>query len=219
MNVVSFYVHRPDHPKAVDYLPLLAALQRSCELRKVRHVVLTDAPIDGLECFVRPASYPLMRAVVELQSAWVREGDWRKGDTLFVGADCLIVNNPDKAFSGAFDMAVTYRPGHRLYPINTGTVLVRHGARKKAAALFDRVDKLCGERWGDDQRSIEQALSPMPETHGLYSRAGMLVAFLPMAGFNESPKHINQRVTGAVAHFKGLANKSLMVPWAEKWLR
>lgn len=228
MNIVSFWVpRRAEHPVTPDYIAMLGAVQRSCDRLGLRHVVLTDP--DGreelaardarMETFVRVLPLPLMQACTRSQALWMRQGDWKDGDTLFVGADGLVLRDPRKVFPADVDLAVTLRPGHPRYPINNGAMWCPLKSRPLTACLYDRVAERCGKKWGDDQRALAAMLEPMPATHGTVKRYGMRVAFLPMAVFNDTPRSVDDRRKEAcVLHFRGKARKALMLPWAEKWL-
>lgn len=222
MNICSFYVHRPDeHPDAADYVEMLGWLQLSCDRLNLRHVVLTDHISAGrlpqrMERHVSVLPMPLMQAVTWAQSHWLETGEWNNADTLLVGADCVMLRHPGKTYPGdnKADLCVTFRPGHKRYPINTGAIMVRRQARARAIRLFGNINALTGAKWGDDQRAIEAALFPMPKTWGIHERAGLRVAFLPMKGFNDVPQSPADRMSGAtMLHFRGKARKELMGNW------
>jgi hypothetical protein len=230
MNILSFYTPRPkEHPQTADYPAMLGALQKSCDLLGLRHVVLTDAngretlaqrpESAGLECFTRVLPDRLMQACMRVQALWLAEGETRGGDSLFVGADCLMLRDPRKVFPAGVDLAVTLRPGHARYPINTGAVWLPAGSRTRQAALWARIADTTGPKWGDDQRAVDRALAPMPDRHGIFERFGMHVAFLPMAIHNHTPREIGDPCRDAcVLHFRGKGRKDLMLPWAARWL-
>jgi hypothetical protein len=231
VNIVSFFVPRPaEHPVTPDYVAMLAQLQRSCDLLGLRHVVLTDAggrealqarkESRGIEAFVRVLPDRLMQACTRSQAQWLREGDWRDGSTLFVGADALMLRDPRKVFPADVDLAVTLRPGHPRYPINNGAMWIPLAARNLAACFYDRVAESCRHKWGDDQRAVAEVLAPMPDRHGVFERHGMRVAFLPMNVYNHTPRDLDDRCRDAcVLHFRGKGRKDLMLPWARKWLK
>lgn len=230
MNIVSFYVPRPvEHPVTPDYIAMLAQVQKSCDRLGLRHVVLTDAAgreaiaarpeAADIETFVRVLPDRLMQACTRSQALWMREGDWKDGDTLFVGADCLIMRHPAKVFPRDVDLAVTFRPGHERYPINNGAMFIPFASRALAACFYDRVADTCRQKWGDDQRAVANVLAPMPDGHGTFERHGMRVAFLPMAVFNDWPRTPDDRRREAcVLHFRGKGRKDWMLPWARKFL-
>lgn len=214
---------------------MLRILQRSCDRLGLRHVVLTDlATFEGglwpKECAGfrgLDVPLPLMRACTELQAQWLEEDVTRGGDTLFVGADCILLDNPAARFPIQPDLCVTYRDAESRYPINTGAQLCRgrlsrsgpSGAdtQRRIAALFRRIADRCGVVWCDDQRAVMAELAPMPSRHGHFVRGGILVGFMPMNPFNWTPKSPADRLPRAVmAHFRGKNRKTLFFEWAKE---
>lgn len=230
-TVCSFWVHRPiEHPNAFDYPILLRILQRSCDRLGMRHVVLTDHatlasdrwPV-GIEGWAADLPLPLMQACTEAQAAYLESGP--EHDVLFVGADAVFLSNPAKHVARNVDLCVTYRhPGAR-YAVNNGFMYVYRDSVEKVAPLYRRVADRCGAKWCDDQRSLIAELSPMPPACGIYERAGLSVAFMPMRKFNSLPKTVDDPASGAVMlHFRGKQHatgqhrKDFMVAWASRWL-
>lgn len=234
-TVASFWVLRPDeHPEAEvrNYPGMLQVLQRSCDRLGLKHIVLTDietrqspqwpAGIDAFACRELPA--PLMQACTEVQARWLetqqhheRMGGNAKGDTLFVGADCIFIGDPIRFYPVGPDLCVTYRNPLAKYPINTGAQLVRRHAIDKLAALYRRIADRCGTVWCDDQRAIQAELEPMPALPGVHRRADIKVAFLPMARFNVVPTSVGDPCIGAcMLHFRGKARKQLFFDWAKR---
>jgi hypothetical protein len=202
---------------------MLVLLQKSCDRLGLRHVVLTDEVTarhfmpEGMESFRLDLPGPLMLAVTEAQAMWLQAGDWHDADSLMVGADCLMLDHPDRHFPAreAAGLSVTMRLGPARYPINTGAILVRQEARAKCARMFWQIAESCGEKWCDDQRAIEAALAPLPAVHGIHKRQGVRVAFIPMKVHNVAPKSASDPATGAcVLHFRGKARKQLIFEWA-----
>lgn len=214
MNIVSLYVPREGiEPRWRDYVPFLKVLQKSCDLLRLRHVVLTDDLSLPFETFTaKKVPINLMHATTYLQWKWCERGDWDDDDTLFVGADCLILKGPE-AWAGDYDLAVTSRPGEP-YQINTGAVMAREAARDKITELFADVHRFCGKFWCADQASVERALGPIPADHRIVERRGLRVNFLPMKGWNQQPRDLSP-IDAAVAHFKGKTRKDLILPWAK----
>jgi hypothetical protein len=167
----SFYVHRPDdYPAAADYPAMLSVLERSCARVGIRHVVLTDAASLGrvphgilTACLDLPRS--LMKATTQAHAQFL-ESFPVDGDVLFVGADSIFVKDPRRFYPKDVDLCVTLRPGHARYPINNGAMFVRKEARDRVAEFYRRVADACGDRCGDDQRGVADALAPMPQTFG-----------------------------------------------------
>lgn len=224
LTVCSFYVdRRADHPKAVDYLPLLHALDRSCWKLGLTHVVLTDRATAPQLCDERlvPSASDLPRdvaqATTEAQACWLEGAPGTPQDTLFVGADCLIRRDFRGHLPDA-DLSIILRPGHKRHRINNGFMFIPAGSREKVAALFRRIADSTKEEpsWAcADMVAVEKALSPMPLEYGIQERAGLTVNFLPMHIWNAGPKVIDDRCDDAfVLHFRGRARKGLMVDWA-----
>lgn len=226
LTVASFWVHRPaEFPQAADYPAMLRILQTSCDRLGLRHVVLTDAStyasdlwptgVEGWSFLDVPV--PLMQACTYVQAECLQlHGD--QSDFLFVGADCILLADPNRHFPAEPDLCVTARvPSARLDAINNGAMLVRRRAAEKAAALYRRVADRCGTEWRDDQKALVAELSPVPLVPGIHERAGLLVGFLPMKRFNQTPLWSADPCKGAVMlHFKGKRGKPLMLAWAKK---
>lgn len=224
LTVASFWAHRPkEHPKAADYPAMLTVLQRSCERLGFLHVVLTDRKtVDsglwplGTEAWIAPLPLPLMQACTEAQARYLECRP--DGDTLFVGADSILLTDPRPHLPADADLYVTSRrPNERLDAINTGFQFIRQSAAAKVAALYRRVADRCGEEWRDDQRALVAELDPVPLPPAIEERAGLRVAFLPMRRFNHSPLWRGDLCKDAVLlHFRGRQRKKLMFDWAKK---
>ncbi len=203
---------------------MLQILQRSCDRLGLRHVVLTDcataqsplwpAGVEPWEADDVPA--PLMRACTEVQAQYLDNDP--EADVLFVGADAILLDDPERHFPAEPDLCVTARPPSvRLDAINNGCMLIRQRAAKPAAELYRRVANRCGTEWRDDQRALVAELSPVPLVPGTHERAGMSVAFLPMKRFNQIPLWSADPCKGAMLlHFRGKRGKTLMFEWAKK---
>jgi hypothetical protein len=222
-TVVSFWVWRPEEfPDAADYPAMLRILDASCRRLGLRHVVLTDMKSrtsalwpNGLEAFIGDAPKPLMRACTALQAQWLEAAP--DGDTLFVGADCIMLADPARFYPAGPGLCVTYRHAAARYPINTGAILVRQVALDRVAPLFRRIAERCGETWCDDQRAIQAEFEPMPAMYGIHRRHGIDVAFLPMARFNVLPAGLSDQCRGVVMlHFRGKARKQFFFDWAAR---
>ncbi len=226
LTVCSFWVHRPDdYPDAPDYVPLLKALDRSCERFGLNHVVLTDfrtmdRVLDEVDAVASPFRLPrnLMRALTEAQAQCLEHPLSGQGDTLFVGADCLIRRD----FCGHLppaDLSIILRPGHKRHRINNGFMHVPATSRAKVAVLFRQIADSTGETMCDDMVAVERALAPMPLDYGLQERAGLTVNFLPMGIWNAGPKRADDPAEAAfVLHFRGKARKVIMLDWAARWM-
>lgn len=227
LTVASFYVHRPDHPRhgESDFAGMLKVLDASCKRLGVRHVVLTDHKSvsrlpDGIRFMSTTLPEELMQATTKAHSDFLtmasREELPAASDVLFVGADSILLRHPNRFVPGDCDMAFTYRPGHKLYPINNGFMWVSARARVGAARFFRTVAERCGPTWGDDQRTIAGMLDPLPQFHGEIERDGMKIRLLPMRRFNDVPAGPNDRCPGVcLLHFRSRRHKPKFFPWAK----
>lgn len=227
--IASFWVYRPvEHPHAFDYPILLKILQASCDRVGLRHIVLTDhATLEsdrwpaGIEGWASDLPMPLMQATTHAQANFLEAGC--DTDVLFVGADCILLANPLKALPREPALCLSYRHPGANYPINNGFQVIRRHALPQVAALYRRIADRTGERWCDDQRAIRAELEPMPPECGVYPRAGLSVAFVPMRRFNHLPKDVDDPARGAtLLHFRGKQHatgqhrKEFMVAWAKR---
>ncbi len=217
LTVCSFFVdRRADYPDAVDYVPLLKALDRSCSKVGFEHVVLTDyttvpqVRAADMVTFATDLPRNLMRALTESQARWMEDAHANDCDTLFVGADCL-VRRDFREHLPAADLSIILRPGHKKHRINNGFMFVPASSREKVAPLFRAIADDCGEVMCDD-------MVAMPLDFGLQERAGLAVNFLPMKIWNGGPKRLDDSADSAhVLHFRGRARKDLMLDWADRW--
>ncbi len=224
-TIVSFWVLRSEeHPEADarNYPGMLETLQRSCDRLDLRHVVLTDAVTANSSLWpatVEPWSsdlpQPLMQACTEAQARYLEAKP--DTDTLFVGADCIFLQDPLLFYPRGPDLCVTYRNPVARYPINTGAQMVRQRSLDMVAPLFRRIADRCGTVWCDDQRALVAELAPMPPVAGVYKRADMMVAFLPMKRFNVVPLSVDDNCKNAcMLHFRGKGRKQFFFDWATK---
>lgn len=227
LTVASFYVHRPDHPKAgeIDFAGMLRVLQTSCDRLGVRHVVLSDfstmradiaAQLDGMGIFRCNLPDELMQATTQAHSRFLATHPGMPGDVLFVGCDAILLRDPRRFMPDDADMAFTYRPGHLKYPINNGFMFIRERAREAGARFFRAVADRCGPTWGDDQKAVADLLAPLPAAWGEIERYGAKVRLLPMRRFNDVPAGANDKCKGvALLHFRGRKHKGKFFPWAK----
>lgn len=223
ITVASFFVSRPeDYPDAVDYLPLLSSLDRSCRLFHMKHIVLTDfetAPQlnrAGLANFAMDLPRNLMRALTEAQARCVETIE--ESDILLTGADCL-VRRDFRDHLPVADLSIILRPGHKRHRINNGLMFIPAASVAKVSPLFRRIADSTGPEMCDDMVAVERALSPMPDDYCLTERAGLTVNFLPMDIWNGGPKFVDDEAAESfVLHFRGRHRKSIMVDWAKRWL-
>lgn len=225
LTVASFWVHRPvEHPKAADYPAMLRILQASCDRLKIRHVLLTDNETadaglvpSGVQYFATDLPRDVMQATTTAQASFLENAPAWFGDVLFVGADSILLQDPRPHLPDA-DLCVTSRrPRPHLDAINNGFMYVRRRALGQVSALYRRVADRCGTEWRDDQRSLVAELSPVPMPPVIDERAGVKVAYMPMAGFNYGPLWVNDPCKGAILlHFRGHHRKKMLFAWAKK---
>lgn len=228
-TVASFWVWRPvEHPNAFDYPVLLRILQVSCDRLGIRHVVLTDHATlaserwpAGIVGWASDLPQPLMQATTAAQANYLESGP--EADVLFCGADCVLLANPLKALPVEPALCLSYRHPTARYPVNNGFMLARRHSIEKVAALYRRIADRCGARWCDDQRAIRAELEPMPPACGVYERAGLSIAFVPMKRFNHLPRDVGDQARGCtMLHFRGKQHatgqhrKDFMVAWAAR---
>lgn len=230
--IASFYVIRREEFPHVDpalYFALLRILDGSCKRLGLRHLVLTDAAttahadwptgVEAREFAGLPR--PLMQCTTEIQARYLESAP--ESDVLFCGADCLMLGNPTRGLPKEPALCLSYRHPNANYPINNAYMLVRAHSTAKVAALYRRVADRCGTKWCDDQRSIRAELEPMPPDCGIYERAGLSIAFVPMRKFNHIPKSLDDPAAGAtMLHFRGKQHstgqtrKDFMLAWAAR---
>ena len=211
VTVCSFWVDRPrQFPNAPPYLPMLKILDASCTRFGFDHVVLCDrstaARIHQIDLvpfgMILPDS--LMQASTEAHARFL-ENSTVEGDTLFVGADCLIRRDFRHQLPRG-DLAIAYMKDHKRWKMNNGFVFVPAASREKVAPLLRRIADDTSEQMFDDMLAIERALSPMPAEYGLHERHGLAVNFLPLDRWN---KYMNRTAVtddchdANVLHFMG----------------
>lgn len=219
MNVVSFYAPRKSHPLFQDYTPFLKLLDESCKKHGHKHIVITDSDeLEGFTLFKTPLSYPLMKAILEGQLAYLKS-TLSDEDTILVGADCVLANDPSEIFSQPFDVAFTTHPFNDCIQ-NTGAIFVRgrkSDNAKDVSHIWEEALAICGTNWGDDQLALAEITQPTLE-HGLYDRDGVLIRFLPVDPYNLAPDHPSHDCSSAVIlHFRG-DRKNWMLDYCGKHL-
>lgn len=224
ITICSFWVLRPEeHPEAEarNYPGMLRVLQKSCDKLGLRHLVLTDRDTarselwpDGVEPWAVALPQPLMQAFTEAAAKFLECPP--EDDTMFVGADCIFLKDPNNVFPIEPDLCITYRTPWDRHPINNGAQLIRRRSLAKVAPLYRRIADRCGTVWCDDQRALVAELAPMPQTVGTYERAGVKIAFLPMKNFNHLPKDVSDPCRKAcMLHFRGKGRKQFFFDWAK----
>lgn len=210
VDVVTFLSPRPEHPKWVDYLPLLELQRRSALKFGHAHSVVTDKAgwVRQSKAFVIPKlPDSLMHAILTAQIYYL-EKIWNgRNPVVLVDADCLVGANLQLAFQREFDLLLTNRNNPES-PINNGAMYVAANSKPRVVPFFKRALELCGEHWGGDQEAIAAAAAPVPlEGEHLAFRGPEKVKILfgsPLI-YNVTPKERGRRhkKTPYVIHFKG----------------
>lgn len=224
-TVCSFWVSRPaDFPDAPDYIGMLKMLDASCRSVGMRHVVLTDALSSQmlparLEFFACPLPQNLLQAATEAHAAWVRAPRYPNDDTVFVGADCLVLHD-FRPFLRPADLSICTFAHESLW-IMPGFTHVPAVTREKLIPIFNKVAAGTRPRLAktcDDMRSWERVLGPKPrELWGKQERLGLTVRFLPEPIWNERPLSADEPYAEAhVLHFRGPAQKPMFFEWVAK---
>ncbi len=239
VRIVTIYAPRRQHPKWLDYVPLLRLQRESCRRFGLRQIVITDpAGADELrefDLFVDPdMPQSLMPALTHGLWAFVlamavqeRLAPHSVSHTLICGADGLVCRDPrpvfDPAHGGDFDAAFTTHPFHDCI-LNTGAQFISAGSHGILEAYYRLGFEGCGDRWGDDQKAFAANLDPVL-AHGDYLRphpnsAGghARIRFLPVPGYNDAPDHEADSIgLPVIAHFRG-SRKRYMAAWARRHL-
>jgi len=222
--VCSFWVHRPaDFPDAADYIGMLKILDRSCRAAGMRHVVLTDGLSsqmlpDGMEFFAVDLPRNLLQATTAAQAEWVRAMRYPDEDTVFVGADCLVLRDFRSSLLPADLTICTFV--HRQLWIMNGFIWVPAASRHKLVSVFAKVargTRALPARTCDDMMSWERVLGPKPrELWGKETRRGLTVRFVPEPLWNERPLSADESYPDAhVLHFRGPAQKPMFFEWVK----
>lgn len=228
--ICSFYVNRPkDYPSKLypvipRYLDLLAVLDRSCARAGLEHVVLTDVVTSdmvgaaGFKPFMSDLPRNLMQSVTEIQARWLESPHSKGVDTVFVGADCIVLRD-FRGLLPACDLGIAFMKGHKKWRLNTGFMFIPASSRERVAPLFRLIADDTGEAMCEDMIALERALVPMPADYGTFDRAGLKVAFLPLAQWNHPPKYDGPPTDACnVLHFMGgwEDQKALFFEYARK---
>jgi len=225
-TVCSFWVHRPaDFPDAADYIGMLKLLDASCRAVGMRHVVLTDGLSSqmlpaGMEFFAHPLPQNLLQATTAAQAEWIRASRYPAEDTVFVGADCLVLHD-FRPFLRPADLSICTFVHPRLWIMN-GFLHVPAASREKVVSIFAKVargTRALPAKTCDDMMSWERVLSPRPkELCGLpYERRGVTVRFLAEPLWNERPLSADEPYADVhVLHFRGKAQKPMFFDWVAR---
>ncbi len=229
MNIVSFFAPRPKHPFYQDYAPYLDILRASCEKYGHRHIVITDDAQVGKfpegvlnysqgDAFVTSLPENLMKAIIRGQLAYLNSPLVAE-DTVLVGADCVLAQDPAQVFDMPFDIAFTTGRFSDCI-LNTGAIYIRGGV--DARPIWARAYAAMGEEWGDDQKALAAVVDPIEVVPGVRASnrkiCGLNVLFLPVDPYNLAPEYPDDDCTrGVILHFRG-PRKAWMMDYCAKWL-
>lgn len=225
--VASFWVHRPeDFPGAADYIGMLGILDASCKRQGYDHIVLTDhtsAPAliaAGLPYFASDLPRNLLQAATESHARWMESPLSIGVDTLFVGADCIVLKEFRNALKPADFTIILFQ--HKSLWIMTGFMHTPAASRDKMAIAFRAVaddTQPLDARTCDDMMAWERHLAPKPTCCGIHHRAGLNVNFVPEEIWNGRPTSAYAPFRKAfLLHFRGSDSKPLFFEWAARWL-
>jgi hypothetical protein len=222
MNIVSFLAPRPDHPFYQDYTPYLDILRASCAKFGHRHIVITDDTKLGHDAFVvEGLPQNLMKAIIRGQLSYLSSTLTAQApaieNTVFVGADCVLAQDPADVFKQEFDIAFTTGRFSDCI-LNTGAIYIRRSAIAQAAHIWTRAFAGMGEEWGDDQKALAAVVAPTIEPSVAVSGYGPMIRFLPVDPYNLAPEYPDDDCTrGIILHFRG-PRKAWMKDYCAKWL-
>lgn len=219
--VASFFADRKHlHPNSkTDYLACLRIVQASVRRAGLRHMLLTDALTAPLaraagidDIFASDLPDPLMQATTWSQSNWLESPLSAGVDTVFIGADCIVVRDFRPELPDC-DFAIAYMRGHKRWLCNNGFVYCPGSSRALVSRHYRRVALDTSPEMFDDMLAHERALggrARMPRDFGTFQRAGMDVAFLPLPKWNRfmtpTKMNTNPRIgmeAANVLHFMG----------------
>jgi len=147
-------------------------------------------------------------------------------DTVFLDSDAFVNRSLEPVFSLGFDVALTYREGPRLMPVNEGAMFLA-ASRPEAVRAFLRrrtqiydlllddpfVTRYYGDvrRWRGGQLSLNALAYPLfpCSPYRAWEAAGARVRLLPCdtynftAGEGEAPSSLDRLDERHVVHFKG----------------
>lgn len=214
MIVASFYA--PRLPTPVNYLECLSVLQASCDRLGLRHVVISDRKLPGLDCAMYDLHDDLMMACIQGQR-WFLEDT--PGPVLLTGADCIVTRDPRPLLDG-FDLVGTVYPFSDCC-LNTGLVMVADGP--SAAPIWGIAEakllELDSIAWGDDQIALKCALAPVTPYPAEGERHGLKVKFVSCVEHNWAPEaHDDDAGMPLIAHFRGERRKGWMGFWYRRFL-
>lgn len=216
IEIVTVWAPRPNHPKFIDYMPLLDLQRRSVERVGHRHVVVCEKSFDGgYDCLeVGPLPESLMHAILAAQLKYVEQWD-DSHPMVLLDIDCMVMRALDYLFEEPFDILLTYR-ANPVSPIQNGAMYFNAGAKAAALKLFDRAYALCESHWGGDQEAISKAVAPVPEQDINEERFGACIAFRSTKKYNWSPKLLKRdyKKNRNIVHFKG-ESKAMAAQFAE----
>lgn len=200
MIVASIFAHRYKRWAGCDYHATLRVLNASCRRLGLRHVVISDCEVPGIETAVFDLPENLMQLLVDGQRQLLETVD---EPVLLVGADCIVTRDPAPIFAG--DLVVTLGPFADC-EMNTGAIFCANPRR--CAPVWKAALDAGPKAWGDDQRALYAAI----QASDLDWRSVRCEAH------NWAPEHPEDRAgMPTVVHFRG-NRKAWMADWGRRYL-
>lgn len=219
IEVVTVWAPRPDHAKFFDYTPLLRCQRHTARRVGHKQVVVTETAHKDFDCLVTgPLSASLMHAILEGQLAYMRQ--WSdQHPVVMVDADCIVIRDLKEAFTGDWDMAMTWRDND-VSPIQNGAMYFAPGSRAAAIELFTAALGYCGTHWGGDQEAISRAVAPVPRKNQITRRFGKRFGFLSCEYHNHTFAGQPHKLARDrfIEHFKGEHRKAWTLEFVKRFL-
>ena len=203
----------------------LKLLDQSCVRHGLEHVVLTDHASEarvsdaGVPTFASDLPRNLLQATTAAQANWM-ESDYSKDiDTVFVGADCLVLRDFRPYLRPADFSICTFR--HRSLWIMNGFMHVPAHSRSRMIKLFREValgTRPLEAKTCDDMMSWERVLAPRPKPLvGQHVRRRLNINFLDEPTWCGMPTSVRDKQKGALLlHFRGPRTKAMFFEWADR---
>jgi len=169
-----------------DWIEALRMLRRSAQLRAgVETFVITDQDLPVPHYRYSTTESYLMLWILEVTLKYLESDDFDQ-NTVFLGADELVLKPLNFFLHADFDIAITSRPRLDKYkdkPLMTGLMWFPVASRDKLIAFYRKALEIgrslpTGQkRWGADTTPIVELLAPIQS--GTYQRSGMTVCVFP----------------------------------------
>jgi hypothetical protein len=237
------YIDAKLSPGEFDYLDIMARfaarVRTHCPRATVylvtspgaRYRALAAPDVCVVELPVHPAQPMYERACALLAYA---ESPAFGRNTVFLDSDAFVNRSLDPVFSLGFDVALTYREGPRLMPVNEGAMFFAasrpeavRGFLRRRMQIYDRllgdafVSRYYGDlrRWRGGQLSLNALAHPLfpCSPYRKWEVAGARVRLLPCdtynftAGEGEAPSSLDRLDERHVVHFKGQRKYALVL--------